>query len=446
MRDAEVVTTENGSSTGESPVPASDDPSLFAPKPGRQYFAMAEEPVEAEGRVRLDVIDASDERLSGASLRKTSGDARRLWPESFRSTESASALRNFLESFDGGMVAATVTRDAALESPIEEGRWSVVEFTVDAEIASASAADDTTSSALDRIFGSALIRTSPAQQIATVLDRIGQCAAFVTWDVGQGAGNAILNDEGIAVAYSDVGAGSHRNVKTRPRPWADICLCANPLIVLSHWDTDHWAAANLQIRLLSCTWLAPRQRMGPTHTRLVARILESGGTVHFVKRSSRPLVASIQHAQQIALQHGTGGRPGRNDSGLILTVHNSRSKATWMFPGDADYSAIPVLPPLLVGLVASHHGAAPYPQTVSPSPKSARYRRLVYSFGENNSYKHPRATSRSSHRTAGWADADVRDTCQRALPPSRSAVAVGWTKAPRCLMHMSSRHGVTPIT
>src|SRR6185369_5055896 len=60
-------------------------------------------------------------------------------------------------------------------------------------------------------------------------------------DVGQGNCNALYNNAGEAFVYYDFGFPTNSKKGSAPNPITVPCLCNNPLIVISHWDADHYA-------------------------------------------------------------------------------------------------------------------------------------------------------------------------------------------------------------
>jgi hypothetical protein len=72
------------------------------------------------------------------------------------------------------------------------------------------------------------------------LASVGVVDTLVAYDVGQGTALGLLCGSEDARLFFDLGGGAYGNKKTRPNPLR-FCWRANPPIVLSHWDTDHWA-------------------------------------------------------------------------------------------------------------------------------------------------------------------------------------------------------------
>lgn len=161
---------------------------------------------------------------------------------------------------------------------------------------------------------------------------------------------------GLPICYFDLGCGVYRNARTRPSN-IQFCNCPDPPppVILSHWDTDHWAGALEDTRFLESRWGAPRQSIGPTHTKFASKILQSGGSILIVP--DRPLSVRWRgHREYITLQRATGR--SRNDSGLVMQVWNRRKKKRWLLTGDADYEHIPKLPRKAAAITVPHHGAS----------------------------------------------------------------------------------------
>jgi hypothetical protein len=97
-------------------------------------------------------------------------------------------------------------------------------------------------------------------------------------DVGQGLASALICNCGAAHYYFDVGCGVYRNMKTNPAV-IRFCDCVDPPIILSHWDSDHWAGAAIDRSMLTRTWITPRQTLTPKHIAFANNILKAGGNI-----------------------------------------------------------------------------------------------------------------------------------------------------------------------
>ena len=255
------------------------------------------------------------------------------------------------------------------------------------------------------------------QTVERVLQPVPASDFVAVYDVGQGNMNALCDSTGRPHLYFDMGGGIQGNRKTFPTAFGSACFGATPPIVLSHWDKDHWAYANVFTQALHMTWIVPRQKpLGKSHGMLVQSIVASG-TLLVWSPSGGTLPTS--HLD-LVVANGSG----RNHSGLNLIAHSTQNASAddILMPGDAAYAYIPgMLPKTLLSIVASHHGGALHVSGVPPSAGAA-HSRLAYSVGSNNTYRHPTSSARQDHHNAGWSDhtistskgADlVRDTRNR---------------------------------
>lgn len=286
--------------------------------------------------------------------------------------------------------------------------------------------------------------------------------ALVCFDIGQGAACALLCQCGVPIYYFDTGRGSGRNAPTAPGT-IDFCTCSNPTVIMSHWDTDHWAGAAGHAGLQARTWIVPRQTISTTHTTFGNDILKAGGSILVVRNGAAPLQWSGAQ-QDYDLQRGTGS--GRNGTGLVLIVTDQRSGRSWVLTGDTGYDDIPhAIPADIAAMVVPHHGADMGPASV-PFPRSAStYARLFYSFGAGNAHgpkkppvQHPVSAAISAHAGAGWghgtwaaptpatslAGGDVLATATH-LTSHLDGGAAGWN-GPPTLTHLPVCPNATPVT
>jgi hypothetical protein len=109
-----------------------------------------------------------------------------------------------------------------------------------------------------------------------------------------------------------------------------------------------------------------------------------------------------------------GPKSSRNDSGLALVLKRPGpdEPQRMLFPGDCAYNYIP---PAQTGsftaLVCAHHGGHTHATFVPASDHNSEGR-VVYSYGQSNSYGHPFAAVRTDHTNAGWQHAlDTPNRC-----------------------------------
>lgn len=323
---------------------------------------------------------------------------------------------------------------------------------IPAGIFEAAVVPPATARALSRLFSMDLWPSATAQTVNDELASIDSLDHLVVQDVGQGSANALtsLGDgegPGTVRLYVDVGA-SRTNASLPSK--LTYCSCSSPLIILTHWDVDHWKGAQIDPSLQRLCWIAPRQSLGISHARLASRILASGGKLLIVKRSSRPTVILGAQRQQVQVEYCNGSPTSRNDGGLAVQVQSLDTGRTWLLPGDCDYGLLPPIIDSVSALAVAHHGAATA-GTPPIRPIGLEYARAVYSFGDPNSPGHPRATAVNAHRSAGWRHStnprdldslDTRTTAGDGATP-RASIAVGWETPPATHGHLRNLHGMS---
>jgi hypothetical protein len=234
--------------------------------------------------------------------------------------------------------------------------------------------------------------------IASLLRSLPTPDAAAVYDVGQGSSNAMLR-EGTPILYFDVGGGATSNTKTYPAALRRYCVTQDPLVVLSHWDWDHWSSAYRDRHLLDLPWIVPRQngRMGAVHTRLLGD-LQSRGRL-FVWPSHLTAI----RGQGLVLEQCLGSLDDRNNSGLALVLERNvdGEDACMLFPGDAGYDNVRSAGRSLTSIVIPHHGGRT-PATQIPASDGLGAGRLVLSYGVGNAYWHPFPEVGRDHRRAGW--------------------------------------------
>lgn len=314
---------------------------------------------------------------------------------------------------------------------------------------------------LSKTFSLTHLPNYSLKQLRDTLSSIG-ANYLAAYDVGQGNANALLDDNFRGVntpsIYYDLGAGVYRNRHTTPNDLR-FCFSQDPVILLSHWDADHWAGTyatmvDLDYPARKLTWIAPRQKVGPVHVAFAYDVTANGGKFYTCSFRNGTLGrAKLKSGQQIKFMIGTGS--DRNGTGLVLAIEDSvhgPSPRSWLLTGDCDYSyfinTLAPLPPVCI--VAPHHGAtlttaSPVPAPVVPGT----YRRIIYSFGAGNSHgksgvQHPTALGVKIHDSAGWdhgawsltnpgtpiPGGDALATCEHSPGKSRGGLLIGWDKAP----------------
>ncbi|MFO0611520.1 MAG: hypothetical protein U0414_02945 [Polyangiaceae bacterium] len=283
--------------------------------------------------------------------------------------------------------------------------------------------------AANRAVGYSRIPIATDKALAAAL-AILQAELAAVYEVGQGVCQALCNSSSQPLAYVDFGGGCLANASSYPTHLV-FCYAQNPIVVLSHWDFDHWRSALASPGSLSLTWIAPKQKWGPTAGSFVGSLRGAGGTLLLWGRSSSPALPG-----HLSIARCTGS--SRNDSGLAVKAAIRRLGVTSraLFPGDARYTAIPAgLLGTLDHLVASHHGSG----LVGTPPAAGRD--VVYSFGINragtfmgtNSHGHPDRRALATARTAGWHTRHDTAAGHVGLWPQPGAVAGRAGACPTCV-------------
>ena len=289
--------------------------------------------------------------------------------------------------------------------------------------------------------------------------------ALVCFDIGQGSASALVCRCGMPIYYFDTGRGTGRNARTAPAS-IDFCTCSSPTVILSHWDTDHWAGAAGHAGLLACKWIVPRQKISTTHTVFANDILKAGGKIFVVSDNAPPLVWS-SYRQDYDLRRATGS--GRNGSGLVLIVTDHASGRLWVLTGDAGYNLIAQHVRAnadIAAMVVPHHGADMGANSIPFLRSSNQYARLFYSFGPGNGHgprtppvRHPVAAAVTAHQHSGWchgtwvpttagqsiAGSDVLATATHLLTHLQAGAA-GWIgPPPASLGHLTRCPDAMPV-
>lgn len=218
-------------------------------------------------------------------------------------------------------------------------------------------------------------------------------------DVGQGAASALVTKSNEVVAYVDVGAGVLADAGTWPSAMTGFCVKDDPVIVLTHWHYDHFHGANKLAGLLSQTWIAPFQSIGPGPQAVMASAIAQSGKLQVWNGSGTLKTGAIE------LERCSGPSGNFNRSGIAAWIDGpDDGDNPILLPGDAGYTDIPSLKSsparAITALTASHHGGRASGK--APKRPNVSVARVAMSYGTQNSYKHPLAPSITKLQNAGW--------------------------------------------
>jgi hypothetical protein len=301
------------------------------------------------------------------------------------------------------------------------------------------------SAALNAVFSPDSWPDATSAQLSAALAKLPALEYLIGLDVGQGTAIGLADVTQDIHLYFDLGGGVYRNAKTRPNPLM-FCWRINAPIVLSHWDSDHWAGEIADPQAQRRTWIAPRQSMTKKHIAFANRILRGGGSLLIWGSTPSSVSVTVGGAQTLELRRCTGPSSLRNGSGIAAVVEHLPSGDQWLLTGDAGYHEVGPLPTSPVAIVVPHHGADMGTSSVPPA-RPAAYARLFYSFGPGNRHgrnpgvQHPTTAAVSAH--VGWHHgtwvgtapghslAGI-DVLASATHPGThlEGVAMGWSSAP----------------
>jgi len=268
--------------------------------------------------------------------------------------------------------------------------------------------DKDTARALSAMFDMDLWPDAHEQEIAGTLETVARRAeGLVAFDIGQGSASALVDEDQRPFIYHDLGAGITRNARTTPVP-LQFCWTNRPVIVLSHWDKDHWAGALKDPKALQTTWIVPRQKIPPPHSAFGSQILSAGGRILVWPQSIPPMRVRLYQGQSMTVGRCTG--VDRNGSGIAIRVDDDNHGDTlhWLMTGDAGYDQVPfALRGRVAAMTVPHHGAKMRTNSWVPRGPGGAYGRLLYSFGPGNAHgqtnvRHPTSQSVAEHQRAGW--------------------------------------------
>lgn len=220
-------------------------------------------------------------------------------------------------------------------------------------------------------------------------------AGVAVYDVGQGSCQALVDKKHhVPLVYVDFGGGVLFNRATFPKEFAGFCFTTEPLIILSHWDWDHWSSAYRFPKAMRMNWLTPKVPETPIQQAFAADLL-SRGRLH-VWDDTYP--TKTVHGK-VLVERCTGKTS--NDSGFAVTVYSGKLKGrSCLLPGDADYRYIPSLPRVKYNsLCMTHHGGRLHSKIY---PMGKRGAVSANSSGPRNSYKHPLFATLKTHLEQKW--------------------------------------------
>jgi len=241
------------------------------------------------------------------------------------------------------------------------------------------------------------------------LAAVSQLAGVRIFDVGQGDAIAVLGNayrERRPVLQLDYG-GRERNPFALHTDVDDrMPVASGDVLMLSHWDEDHWCSASKGSSARDASWLVPRQLTSPRAVLFSASLDD----IHCIPEQF--VGQTLRYATQgddYVLWQKIGYFPGAfakaedcNRSGVALAVVHrgvEGEEEAILLPGDAPFDAVSMFSWLagrgvkLRGIVAFHHGAGTHwsdaTRDLLRNWTTPGRLDVVFSCSQPSSYHHP---------------------------------------------------------
>ncbi len=239
------------------------------------------------------------------------------------------------------------------------------------------------------------------------LDGIAALSGVRVYDVGQGDAIAVLDGDGVPLVQIDYG-GREGHPFVAPN-WADAIAPARGLrlLMMTHWDEDHWCAARKAEPIREIQWLVPRQITSPRAVQFSLKLRYASCIPE--THVGRAYCFRTTNGDELWWEKiSQGPAPGANDedcnrTGVALSVVQRNSESggrVILLPGDAPFDRVSHYwrhfreGLSLDGIVAFHHGAGThwteatkellYEWAGSTSPVQ-----IIFSCARPNAYEHP---------------------------------------------------------
>ena len=240
------------------------------------------------------------------------------------------------------------------------------------------------------------------------LEGVASLAGVRIYDVGQGDSISILDGQGNPVLQIDYGGRQGHPFAGLTKDEVDerMPVGSSALLMMTHWDEDHWCSAPRGDAARAAHWLVPRQLTSPRAVRFASGLEhiacipeEEVGEVFAFEAENGDAILWEKLAP--SAQSENAGRENCNRTGVALSLVRRRAEGgeAILLPGDAAFGHVRHYWQLrdaglaLAGLVAFHHGSGLHwtratRRLLMKWPKSPRFE-IVASCADDNSYGHP---------------------------------------------------------
>lgn len=239
------------------------------------------------------------------------------------------------------------------------------------------------------------------------LSGVTAIAGVRVYDVGQGDGIAILDQNNEPVLQLDYGGRQGNPFKTDPSETASdrMPIASDRLLMISHWDEDHWCSARQSTTAQAAEWLVPRQITSPRAVKFSAGIKNiSCIPAGYVGQGFRFIATNGDSVWWEKIAPGPevfSREEDCNRTGVAMSIVKAGDPASViLLPGDAPFDRVGHYwkhfddGVRLRGVVAFHHGAGTH---WTQATERLLYDwsdrldppRVVFSCADPNAYHHP---------------------------------------------------------
>lgn len=219
-------------------------------------------------------------------------------------------------------------------------------------------------------------------------------------NVGQGSSATLFSPylSGVnyikETCYFDVGGDIYKR-NGEKKNLNNALPCEGAVVILSHWDMDHWVSAFNNEKLQNLHWVTPIQSVGVSHAIMASRIA-CKGKLHLWPRNEDFEI----HEKHICI-YKLNDSSDRNNSGLCAVINIGKNKKI-LVPGDASYGFLPkslLMNNKFYAVLVPHHGGKTKREKTLPLFNNGGY--AFCSYGNGNIYGHPKKEVKKAHEDVG---------------------------------------------
>lgn len=181
----------------------------------------------------------------------------------------------------------------------------------------------------------------------------------------------------------------------------------NTSIIFSQIHKDHWFGITNDIKAYECNWFIPDQPKSVQFNHILSEIIVNGGSVRIINRDMEFGRVRLT-CGGVSLIDPSRPANHKHETGLTLRLEGldiKRRELNILIAGDQRYDFISKaqLSDLNI-LIACHHGGdcCQSNKGYVPVASSVLSSTVIYSYGKNNTYKHPKPEVKKAYKLANW--------------------------------------------